>query len=81
VLREVRMITPAVSLGSTDSLIQHPAGLTHRALGEAALRAEGVNPGMLRLSVGLESPDDVWADLERALTAAAAEAPAEFAMA
>ena len=71
VLREVRMITPAVSLGSTDSLIQHPAGLTHRVIGEAARRAEGLSAGMLRLSVGLESPEDIWDDLEQALNAAA----------
>jgi methionine-gamma-lyase len=70
VLREVRLLTPAVSLGSTDSLIQHPAGLTHRVIGEAARHEEGLSPGMLRISVGLEAPDDIWADLERALTAA-----------
>ncbi len=77
VLRTVRMITPAVSLGSTDTLIQHPAGLTHRVIGEAARDTEGVSAGMLRLSIGLESPDDIWADLERALTAAAAVSHAE----
>lgn len=74
VLREVRLLTPAVSLGSADSLIQHPAGLTHRVIGEAARHAEGLNPGMLRLSIGLESPDDIWADLNRALTVATAPA-------
>ncbi|MDE3054663.1 MAG: PLP-dependent transferase, partial [Gemmatimonadota bacterium] len=62
--------------GSTDTLIQHPAGLTHRVIGEAARAAEGLSPGMLRLSVGLESPDDVWADLERALRATLHESPA-----
>ncbi|MDE3128736.1 MAG: PLP-dependent transferase [Gemmatimonadota bacterium] len=76
VMRDVRMIVPAVSLGSTDTLIQHPAGLTHRVIGEAARAAEGLSPGMLRLSVGLESPDDVWADLERALRATLHESPA-----
>jgi methionine-gamma-lyase len=73
VLREVELITPAVSLGSTDSLIQHPAGLTHRVIGEAARLEEGLNPGMLRLSVGLESPEDIWADLARALMVGASE--------
>jgi len=82
VLRAVRMITPAVSLGSTDSLIQHPAGLTHRVIGEAAREDEGLSPGMLRLSVGLEAPADIWADLERALAAAqAVHAEPAYAMA
>ena len=82
VLRAVRMITPAVSLGSTDSLIQHPAGLTHRVIGEAAREDEGLRPGMLRLSVGLEAPADIWADLERALAAAqAVHAEPAYAMA
>jgi len=76
VLREVDMIIPAVSLGSTDTLIQHPAGLTHRVIGEEARLSEGLNPGMLRLSIGLESPDDIWADLGRALDIAAAETAA-----
>ncbi|MDE3151514.1 MAG: PLP-dependent transferase [Gemmatimonadota bacterium] len=76
VLREVRLLTPAVSLGSTDSLIQHPAGLTHRVIGEAARAEEGLSPGMLRVSVGLESADDLWADLNDALTAATATATA-----
>ncbi|MGH7669211.1 MAG: trans-sulfuration enzyme family protein [Gemmatimonadaceae bacterium] len=79
VLREVRLLTPAVSLGSTDSLIQHPAGLTHRVIGEAARHEEGLSPGMLRLSIGLESPDDLWVDLNRALSVATAQ-PSERAM-
>ena len=63
-LRAVRLITPAVSLGSTDTLLQHPAGLTQRvASGEAG----AITPGLLRLAVGLEDPDDLWADLLRGL--------------
>ncbi len=81
VLREVRLLTPAVSLGSTDSLIQHPAGLTHRVIGEAAQQEEGLSPGMLRISVGLESPDDIWADLEHALTVATTQTAEEPALA
>jgi len=71
-LAACRTITPAVSLGSTDSLLQHPAGLTHRLVDPAALAAEGVTPGLLRLSVGLEEVEDLWADLEGALEAAQA---------
>lgn len=66
-LRAVRIATPAVSLGSVDTLIQHPAGLTHRVV-EAGARAEsGILEGLVRLSVGLEAADDLWADLGRGL--------------
>lgn len=69
-LRALTLIMPAVSLGATDTLIQHPAGLTHRLV-EPAVRAElGITDGLLRLSVGLEDADDLWVDLERALAAA-----------
>lgn len=69
VMRSVRLITPAVSLGSVDSLIQHPAGLTHRSLSADDQRAHGITPGLLRLSVGIEHVDDLWLDLSQALDA------------
>lgn len=75
VMKAVRLITPAVSLGSVDSLIQHPAGLTHRVLDEATRQATGITAGLLRLSAGIEYIDDLWADLEQALTVT--RAPAE----
>src|SRR5690606_39109797 len=62
VMKAVRLITPAVSLGSVDSLIQHPAGLTHRVLDEPTRQATGIPAGLLRLSAGLEHVDDLWAD-------------------
>jgi methionine-gamma-lyase len=67
VVRALRLVTPAVSLGSIDTLIQHPAALTHRVVDEEARRATGIGPGLLRLSVGLEDPADLWADLSAAL--------------
>jgi methionine-gamma-lyase len=70
VLGRLRLVTPAVSLGSTDTLVQRPAGLTHRFVDAAALADSGISPGLLRLSVGLEDPDDLWADLAPALEAA-----------
>ncbi|MGB8715188.1 MAG: aminotransferase class I/II-fold pyridoxal phosphate-dependent enzyme [Rhodanobacteraceae bacterium] len=70
VMAAVRLATPAVSLGSVDTLIQHPAGLTHRTLDETAQRDCGITPGLLRLSVGIEHLDDIWADLEQALASA-----------
>jgi methionine-gamma-lyase len=65
----VRLVTPAVSLGSTDTLIQHPAGLTHRLVDEETKATAGITDGLLRLSVGLEDAEDLWADLEGALAA------------
>ena len=70
-MRAVKLITSAVSLGSCDTLIQHPAGLTHHAVEEHARAASGVTPGMLRLSVGLEDVGEIWADLEQAIETAA----------
>ena len=67
VMKSVGLITPAVSLGSTDSLIQHPAGLTHRLVSDEGRAAGGITPGMLRLSVGIEDVEDLWDDLAAAL--------------
>ena len=67
VMSQVELITPAVSLGSCDSLIQHPAGLTHRLVDETARANHGIGPGMLRISVGIEDVEDLWQDLENAL--------------
>ena len=67
VMSAVNLITPAGSLGSTDTLIQHPAGLTHRIVGEEAQTEGEIGPGLLRISVGLEDVDDLWADLSGAL--------------
>lgn len=70
VMEEVALITPAVSLGSTETLIEHPAGLTHRVVELADQDSAGITPGMLRLSAGVEDVDDLWEDLCRALKAA-----------
>ncbi|MER6267088.1 PLP-dependent transferase [Streptomyces sp900105755] len=67
VISRVRLITPAVSLGSVDTLIQHPASISHRVVDEEDRRGAGVSDRLLRLSVGLEDTDDLWADLDRAL--------------
>jgi methionine-gamma-lyase len=70
VMSGVRLVTPAVSLGATDSLIQHPAALTHRLVDPAAKEELGITDGLLRLSVGLEDAEDLWDDLVHALAAA-----------
>jgi cystathionine beta-lyase/cystathionine gamma-synthase len=68
----------APSLGGTHSLVVHPASTTHRQLDDAALADAGVAPGTVRLSVGIEEPEDLLDDLDRALDAArrVAEGPA-----
>ncbi|MEV4258778.1 aminotransferase class I/II-fold pyridoxal phosphate-dependent enzyme, partial [Spirillospora sp. NPDC049652] len=66
----VRLFTHAVSLGGVDSLIQHPASLTHRPVAAEARPAAG----LVRLSLGLEDPEDLMADLDQALGARRPEA-------
>lgn len=66
-LQTVKIATPAVSLGSVDTLIQHPASLTHRVVPEATRKGSGISEGLIRYSVGLEDVDDLWADLVQGL--------------
>ncbi|MGW4116736.1 trans-sulfuration enzyme family protein [Actinosynnema sp. NPDC004786] len=68
VVRRLRLITPAVSLGAVDTLIEHPAALTHRLVAAADREASGVPANLLRLSVGLEDVEDLWEDLDQALS-------------
>lgn len=69
VVESLDLITPAVSLGSVDTLIQAPALLTHRVVEADDRASAGVPDDLLRLSVGLESVEDLWEDLDRALSA------------
>jgi methionine-gamma-lyase len=78
VLEEVRLATSAVSLGSTDTLIEHPAGLTHRVVDPDALAQAGITPGLVRVSVGIEDVEDVWADLDRAIGIATGTGPTDL---
>jgi cystathionine gamma-lyase/cystathionine beta-lyase/cystathionine gamma-lyase/homocysteine desulfhydrase len=59
----------AESLGGVETLISHPATMTHAALGEKGRRAIGITDGMVRISVGIEDADDLIADLDVALSA------------
>ncbi|MGF1760193.1 O-succinylhomoserine (thiol)-lyase [Photobacterium sagamiensis] len=61
----------AESLGGTESLIAHPASMTHRAMSDEAQAEAGIKLSLLRLSVGLEDPRDLIADLEQAFNQAA----------
>lgn len=66
----VRVFTLAESLGGVESLVAHPATMTHAGMGAEARAAAGIGDGLLRLSVGLEAEADLIADLETALEAA-----------
>lgn len=77
-LDALELVTPAVSLGSTDTLIQHPASLTHQLVGAEGRAAGGISDGLLRLSVGLEDPEDLWVDLLAALRRPAPARPPEL---
>lgn len=63
---ELELFSLAESLGGVESLICHPASMTHRAMGEEALAEAGVSQQLLRISVGLEDADDLIADLKQA---------------
>jgi cystathionine gamma-synthase len=68
-LGELRCFSLAESLGGVESLIAHPATMTHAAMDDAARAAAGVSDELLRLSVGIEAADDLLQDLARALAA------------
>lgn len=64
----LKLVRPAASLGGTHSLIVHAASVTHTQLTADELVAAGISEGFCRLSIGLEDPTDIVADLEQALT-------------
>lgn len=66
-LKRVRVCTLGESLGGVETLISHPATMTHAALGEKGRAAIGITDGMVRVSVGIEDVDDIIADLDQAL--------------
>jgi len=71
-LERVQVFTLAESLGGVESLIEHPAIMTHGSIPRETREALGIADGLVRLSVGLEDPDDLERDLEAGLRAAAA---------
>ncbi len=68
VMDTVELCTLAVSLGDVDTLIEHPATMTHSTYNEEELLKVGIDPAMVRLSVGLENVEDIIADLRQALS-------------
>ena len=70
VFNSVRLFKRLLNMGDAKSLITHPASTTHRQLRPAELEAAGITPDMVRLSIGLEHPDDLIEDLDQALAVA-----------
>ena len=66
----LEVVSRSSNLGDTRSIATHPASTTHSKLTEEERQAVGITPGLVRLSVGLEHPDDLREDLDRALAAA-----------
>ncbi|MGR3761761.1 methionine gamma-lyase [Roseobacteraceae bacterium NS-SX3] len=69
-MNRLQMIVRAVSLGDAETLIQHPASMTHSTYTPEERLEHGITDGLVRLSVGLEEPEDILADLEQSLASA-----------
>jgi cystathionine beta-lyase/cystathionine gamma-synthase len=67
VLESVKLCTLAESLGGVETLISHPATMTHASVNEEKREKLGITAGLVRISVGLEDTDDIIADLDQAL--------------
>lgn len=65
----IRLFTVAGSLGGVESLVAHPASMTHSGMSAEARKTAGIGDSVLRLSIGLEAESDLIADLESALAA------------
>jgi methionine-gamma-lyase len=73
-LNSLNMVTLAVSLGGCESLIQHPASMTHAAIPREERIAAGITDGMIRFAVGTEGVDDIIADIKQGLDQVLVEA-------
>lgn len=67
-MNSVKLCALAVSLGGVETLIQHPASMTHLSMGAEARKSAGITEGLVRLSVGIENVQDIIDDLEQALS-------------
>ena len=66
-IRRLRLFTQAESLGGIESLVAHPASMTHASIPKDAREAAGVTDGLVRFSVGIEHVEDLWKDIDAAL--------------
>jgi len=68
VIDSFKLITIAVSLGSTESLVQHPYSMTHACVEEKLKLEYGITDNLIRISIGLENVDDLIEDFKKALS-------------
>ena len=66
-MNRLQLIQRAVSLGDAETLCQHPASMTHSTYSPAERARHGISEGLIRISAGLESIDDIQADIAQAL--------------
>jgi methionine-gamma-lyase len=71
-MNAVRLCALAVSLGGVESLIQHPASMTHASMGVEARQRANISDGLVRVSVGIENVNDIIADLDQAMSGSSA---------
>jgi cystathionine beta-lyase/cystathionine gamma-synthase len=74
-IKSLKSIPFAPSLGDVQTTLSHPATTSHRGQDDARLARQGITAGMIRLSIGLEQPEDLWNELRDALDALPARAP------
>jgi methionine-gamma-lyase len=65
---KMKLCTNAVSLGTCDTLVSHPASTTHMGVSREQRVAFGISDGLIRMSVGMENVEDIIADLDQAMT-------------
>ena len=68
-INKLELCTIAVSLGDAETLVEHPASMTHSTYSSDELKAAGISEGLVRISIGLEDPDDIIADFKKAFDA------------
>lgn len=68
-LKKLKLFTQAESLGGIESLVAHPASMTHASIPKDAREAVGITDGLIRLSVGIEDVEDLWEDISQAIQA------------
>ena len=65
--RALRLVTLAESLGGVESLVCHPASMTHASIPKETREKVGITDRLIRLSVGIEDVDDIWSDVKNAI--------------
>ncbi len=68
VMNNVSLAMLAVSLGGIETLIQHPASMTHAGVSEQARKSAGITDDLIRYSIGIETVEDIIADIDNALS-------------